>query len=160
MRLRAILFDDEPLMRQLLCAVFDMRGYEVFTFPEPGHCPLHVIQSCPCPEGTLCADVIISDLQMPGVNGLDFLQNLTKKGCRRPQLAMTSGQWTEDLVERARQLGCKVFHKPFKISEIIQWLEQVEPLIAPDRQLLNWHDHKWQAKKVSASGQKQGLSPL
>jgi CheY-like chemotaxis protein len=153
MRRRAVVFDDEPLMRQLLWAVFDRRGYEVFTFPDPGVCPLHVTERCPCPEDTLCADIVISDLQMPNVNGLDFLEALMGKGCRKPQFAMTSGAWTEAEVERARQLGCKVFLKPFHISDIIQWLEEVEPLIVPDRQLLNWYEHKWLAKSADASGQ-------
>jgi len=35
MRLRAVIFDDEPLMRQLLWSLLDRRGYEVFTFPDP-----------------------------------------------------------------------------------------------------------------------------
>lgn len=154
MRLRAIVFDDEPLMRQLLWAVFDRRGYEVFSFPDPGICPLHVAQQCPCPDGTVCADVIISDLQMPDVNGLDFLEGLIGKGCRRPHFAMTSGQWTEAAAARARQLGCRLFVKPFHIHDIIQWLEEVEPLIAQDRQLINWFEYKRLAQKAGSSEQK------
>jgi DNA-binding response OmpR family regulator len=154
MRLRAIVFDDEPLMRQLLWAVFDQRGYEVFSFPDPGVCPLHVAERCPCPGGTVCADVIISDLQMPDVNGLDSLESLIGKGCQRPHFAMTSGQWTETTASRARQIGCRLFAKPFHINDIIQWLGEVEPLIVQDRQLINWFEYKWLAQKAASSGQK------
>ena len=151
MRRRAVLFDDEPLIRELLWRVFEQRGYEVLTFHDPSPCPLHEIQSCPCPVGTLCADIIISDLKMPNVNGLDFLASLIGKGCQKPRFAMTSGNWTESAIERAEEFGCKVFHKPFNISEIIEWLEEVEPQIPPERELLNWHDQHWQSKQAGSS---------
>ena len=35
MRLRAVVIDDEPPRRRLLRTVFNMREYEVFTFPTP-----------------------------------------------------------------------------------------------------------------------------
>ncbi len=154
MRLRAVIFDDEPLMSPLVQAVLKRPEYEIFTFCDPGFCPLHVADHCPCPAGALCADVIISDLKMPMVNGLDFLQTLMEKGCRRPQFAITSRSWTEAEVERARQLGCKVFTKPFYISDIIQWLGEVEPLIRRDRQLTNSHRLRWLAKGAGLSGER------
>ena len=151
MRPRAVVFEDELWIRELLWDVFDQRGYEVFKFPDPGLCPLHAAERCPCPGGTLCADVIISDLRMPNVNGLDFLEALRTKGCQKPRFAMTSGYWTDAEVERARQLGCKVFIKPFQLSEITQWLEEIEPLIVRDRQLLDWDGGEWFARKADQS---------
>ena len=70
MRLQAVLIDDEPRRRGLLRAVFIKRGYEVFPFSDPSFCPLQEADRCPCPAGILCADVIISDLRMPNMNGL------------------------------------------------------------------------------------------
>jgi CheY-like chemotaxis protein len=139
MRIRAVIIDDEPLMRQLLEDVCEMRGYEVFTFPDPGKFPLHASNRCPCPSGTVCADIVISDLRMPNVNGLDFLDGLVRKGCRNLHYALISGHWTEAAASRAKQLGCKVFGKPFDIRDITQWLEEVEALIAPERELFNWN---------------------
>ena len=40
MSYRALIFDDQKEIRQMLWALFDSRGYEVFTFPHPGLCPL------------------------------------------------------------------------------------------------------------------------
>jgi CheY-like chemotaxis protein len=140
MRIRAVIFDDEPLMRELLEAVCEMRGYEVFAFPRPDMFPLYAVNRCPCPSGTVCADIVISDLRMPNVNGLDFLDGLMGKGCRNPHYALISGHWTEAAVSRAKQLGCKVFSKPFDIRDITQWLEEVEALIVPERKLFNWNN--------------------
>ncbi len=36
MRLRAVICDDNAGIRQLHWAVWDRRGYEVFTFPDAG----------------------------------------------------------------------------------------------------------------------------
>lgn len=153
MRLQAVVFDENPLMRRLLRTVFDQREDDVFTYPDPGFCPLNVADRCRCPAGTLCADIIISGLKMPDVNGLDFLQTLIGKGCRKPQFALTFEQWEEAEIERASQLDCKVFIRPLHISSIIQWLEEVEPLIAPDRKLLNWYELQCFAKAAGPGRQ-------
>ena len=152
MKLRAVVFDDEPLLSPILQAVLNRPEYEIFTFCDPGFCPLHVADRCPCPDDTLCADVIISNLRMPGMNGLDFLQSLIGKGCRKPQFAITSTSCTKAEVERARRLGCKIFTKPFYINDIIQWLTEVEPSIPPNRQLTKWQRQVGIPKAAIASG--------
>lgn len=138
MRLRGLIFEDEALLRQLLWTILDRRGYEVFTYPDPGLCPLKSAAGCPCPVGTICADVIVSDVQMAGTTGLDFVQQLLEKNCRRPQIALMSGSWTDAEIKRAERLGCKVFQKPFHMAEMIAWLEQAEQNIPPERHLFDW----------------------
>ncbi|MFH0909403.1 MAG: response regulator [bacterium] len=142
MRPRVLIFDDDPLIRQMLWAVCDRRGYEVFTFPDPGLCPLDAKGQCPCESGTSCTDIIISDLEMPCVKGLDFVETLLGNGCHCRHIALMSGAWSDHNVARARELGCKLFAKPFPISEITEWLVQVERALSPDRQLHDWHSLK------------------
>ncbi len=143
MRLRALIFEDEAAIRQLLWFVCDRRGYEVFTFPDPGMCPLHVIDRCPCPAGTSCADIIISDINMLEVNGLDFVEALATKGCALPHFALVSGAWTDEDRARASRLGCTLFVKPFSFVELTTWLEHVERRVAPTRRLLDWDAQGW-----------------
>ena len=137
-RLRALIFDDDAMVRQVLWAICDRRGYEVFTFPDPGLCPLHAVGSCPCDAGSTCTDIIISDLDMPNVKGLDFVESLLGKGCACRIIALVSGGWSAEDRARARGLGCMVFEKPFHVSEINEWLEGVEESLAPDRKLYDW----------------------
>ena len=139
MQLRALIFEDEAALRDMLRTLFDQRGYEVLTYPDTGMCPLKPVNECPCPPGAICADVIISDVRMPGTNGLDFIQGMIEKKCRRPHTAIMSGSWTDVEVERAAQLSCKVFKKPFQMAEVIDWLHQVEKIISPERRLFDWH---------------------
>jgi len=138
MRFRAIIFDDSSLIRFSLWSIFDGRGYEVFTFPDPGLCPLHTSEKCPCPPETKCADVIISDVKMSGINGLDFVEQLIQKGCKRPPIALMSANFSESDRARAAILGCALFTKPFESAEIVGWIEEVERSISSERALFDW----------------------
>lgn len=138
MRIRILVFDDDPAIRQVFQTLCDHRGYEVLTFAEPGLCPLHVNHRCQCEAGTTCADIIISDLQMPNVQGLEFLESLRAKGCRCRGIALMSGGWTPKDAERAEGLGFKLFAKPFHIHEVLEWLDTVAESTSAARQLHDW----------------------
>jgi len=143
MRLRAVIFDDEPVMRQVLWALCERRGYEVFTFPDPGLCPLYAMHRCPCPHGTFCADLVLSDLNMPEVKGLDFVEGLLAKSCVAPHVALMSGAWSEAGRARAVRLGCRLFTKPLAGAEIFAWFDTVEAQVEPTRALLDWRALGW-----------------
>ncbi len=152
MRLRAVIFEDDAALRQVLWSLCDRRGYEVFTFPDPGLCPLHVMDGCPCAAGITCTDIIISDLRMPLVQGLDFVEELSLKHCAAPHIALMSGTWSEADEARAARLGCRVFHKPFSFAEVDAWFTKVEFLVSPDQGLLQWEScgWRWQTPTQSA----------
>ena len=50
---------------------------------------------------------------------------------------MMSGNWPNEDLAMAKKLGCKVFNKPFDLSEIDAWLDDVEKNIDLDRELSN-----------------------
>jgi CheY-like chemotaxis protein len=159
MKLRAIVFDDDAVLRRMLREICETRGYEVFDFPDPKICPLHVRSSCPCPGETKCTDVIISDVQMSNVSGLDFVEGLLRKGCKGPHIALISGDWSYSDLVRAEQLGCKTFFKPFQLSQIVDWLKGVESLTPKTRDLCNLQEQMWitqksapRLKKAAAKG--------
>jgi DNA-binding response OmpR family regulator len=137
-RHRAVIFEDDALIRFTLWKLFDDRGYEVFTFPEPGMCPLHVVRECPCPADTSCSDLIISDVNMAGTNGIDFVEGLIQKGCKQRRIALMSANFSEADLARASRLGCTQFSKPLAIEALIAWIDETERTIPPERKLFNW----------------------
>lgn len=137
MRLRVLVFDDDPLIRSLLETVLQGRGYEVASFADPGLCPLHPSPACQCPGGQMCADVIISDMKMLSVRGLDFVESQLDKGCKCRFVALMSGAWSDADRARARQIGCTVFDKPFRVAQVCQWLDGIEQNIDPARTLFD-----------------------
>ena len=138
MRKRAVIFDDDELIRSVLWLFFDRRNYEVFTFPYPNLCPLQVALECPCPLGTTCSDIVISDVNMQGRNGIDFVEKLIAKGCRQRHFALMSGAFTDADRARASRLGCALFDKPFDMKALTAWVEAAEKSIPAERVLFDW----------------------
>lgn len=142
MRIRVFVFDDNENLRSMLWHLLDSRGYEVFTFPDPGLCPLHLATGCPCPEDQACGDIIISDVNMPNVSGLEFVENQMKKGCKVKNVALMSGAWSDSDFQYAQRLGCQPLHKPFTTDEINKWLDECEKRINPKRVLSDWFQRR------------------
>ena len=72
---------------------------------------------------------------MPLKQGIDFLEDQLRKGCQCNNMALMSGDFTENDVSRAKSIGLMLFRKPFGISEIMEWIEGIEKTIDPDRKL-------------------------
>jgi DNA-binding response OmpR family regulator len=136
---RIIVFDDHQEILELMKIVFSMREYEVLTYLHPMACSLASHESCKCPEGQTCADIILADINMPYMKGIDFIERQLAKGCACRHLALMSGDFTREDVLKARELDLKFFHKPFEIKEVFQWLDSIEPQINPHRRLTDYN---------------------
>ncbi len=67
------------------------------------------------------ADValIISDVNMPNMNGIDFLQKLKEQGAKAPVVMLTT-EGAAELIEKAKGLGAKGWLvKPFKPDQLV-----------------------------------------
>jgi CheY-like chemotaxis protein len=124
--MKALVFDDEPGVLALLSELLRRRGYEVACFSDPAFCPLTEQETCPHPVGQPCADIIITDLRMLKINGLDFAEHQRKKHCKCQHFALISGFWTDTDLNRAKKLGVKILKKPFYPKDIYAWLDEVE----------------------------------
>ena len=130
--------EDNDAIRSLLSLVLEERGHEIHSFNSPPICPLQIKPDCRCQGDQSCADVIITDLNMPVVTGLEFIENQKRKNCKCRHIALMSGNLTAEVIRQAEKMGCKVFSKPFNLSDIMEWLEEVEASISPNRQIENW----------------------
>ena len=74
---------------------------------------------------------------MPKVNGLKFIGNLKNNGCKIKNIALVSGDWTEEDVLKAKEFDCEVFYKPVPPEELFAWIDTCEKNIDPKRVLLN-----------------------
>ena len=137
-KLRIVLLEDNEMLRTMLSGVLADRGHEVFSFSNPARCPLQVLQECRCNANQTCTDISLSDLEMPNMNGLRFIENQKKKNCKCQNVVLMSGRWTEHELKRAQELGCETLEKPFPLDELIEWLDEVERSIAPTRVLCSW----------------------
>ena len=135
---RILLLEDNSSILRLLTELFQDRGYEVLGFSNPAICPLQMTPECRCGDNQRCTDIIVSDLQMPAMTGLTFIENQRKKNCKCQHVALISAHWTEEDLALAQHLKCKTFTKPFFFQELDEWLDQVESSIEQTRELRNW----------------------
>ncbi len=125
--MKAMILDDDPTTLLLLSRIFRRRGYEVVTYGDPTACPLYMDQSNQCLTDDSSPSVIVSDYQMPFVNGMEFIEALRRKGCKCSRVALISGTLiAQTTIERLAQLEVRFFPKTTFIDQISDWLNQIE----------------------------------
>jgi DNA-binding NtrC family response regulator len=114
---RALLVDDEPVIRQALRRFFQRSGWEVDE-AEDGAVALERLVG----DGAAARPytVIISDLRMPGVSGIDLYERLARE---RPDLLdrlilSTGDSVSAEAADFLRRSACPVLNKPFGLAEL------------------------------------------
>lgn len=120
MKRRLLIIDDEENMLHMLHAYLSRQGYAV-------DCALngYVGLELACKQRF---DVILCDLKMPVMDGIEFLRNVTEEGIDAV-IIMMSAYATVDTAVHAMKLGAYDFiSKPFKPDEVLCTLKRVEEL--------------------------------
>jgi DNA-binding NtrC family response regulator len=105
-----LIVDDEPGIRQLLTLVFERDGHHV-RVAEGGRRALELLRSEP-------VDLIISDVKMPDMNGIDLLRAARELSPDVAVVMMTAFA-TVDTAREAFKLGADDFiQKPFDVDEL------------------------------------------
>ncbi len=94
-RPRAVVLDDDYTIRTLVDAVLSERGYEVHGSFRPLSCPVFLDSKCSCSADTHCTNIIITDINMPEMTGLEFIEHQKRNGCKVQNIAVMSGRWTD-----------------------------------------------------------------
>ncbi len=89
---KILLVDDSPFFRNMLCPVLTVAGYDVVAVESP-------IKALELSERGDKFDLIISDIEMPDMNGFDFATKVrsSKEWQNTPMVAMTSHSTPEDI---------------------------------------------------------------
>lgn len=118
-RPRAAILDDEPLIRELLQEKMRDLGYEAFSFA----CPFDAL------DATRAApfDVVLCDIRMPGMTGIDFHARVQEKDSRQAaRILFLSGDMTASATQAfLTRSGSLYLSKPFRQSELRAKLEEL-----------------------------------
>jgi len=116
--------DDEPNVRTVLAMLLEDDGYEVMT-AEDGQKGLSMIDSASD------VDLVISDLKMPGADGMALLRSLKQQGRDIPLVMITAYGSIEKAVEAMKSGAADFITKPFNkdvIRHVVHKLLKAEDL--------------------------------
>jgi len=134
---RILFFGNQEEISSLYSLFLRSKGYEVLHFPSPNACALVNKQTCTCPREHVCADMIIADMEMAGMTGLELFRHQNERGCRAlsEHKAVICKGLTNNQELEAAALGCKTLLKPFRLMDMMEWVRKCEQGILPDRKL-------------------------
>ena len=116
---RILLADDEPKLRDLFARYLRGFGHEVRTAAD-GHEVMAALADAP-------ADLLVTDINMPDMDGIEILTALRKNGSRLPVIAISGGGYLDKnlLLSSAAMLGAlSTLQKPFALEELREAVEK------------------------------------
>ena len=108
-----LIIDDEEPMRALLRTTLEAAGHTVVEAAN-GRVGLDLYRLKP-------TDLIITDIGMPELNGLDMMLALTRQFLDTKVIAISGVGVETNVLDVAKLLGARrTFHKPFSIPQLIE----------------------------------------
>ena len=121
MRRRIMIIDDDRDVREALGCWLEAAGYEVLIFPD-GYSAL---ASIALELDRSPVDLILLDLNMPGMDGMAVLRELRRRQRTIPVIIM-SGMYEQQVVRDAVSAGARDFvSKPIDLSRLRKTCERV-----------------------------------
>ena len=107
--------DDEPMVRNLLSQFLTLRGYRVRTAKDGPDALVLLKQEHP--------QLIILDVYMPGMNGVDVLRQLRGNDYKGSVIALSASQ-DEQLLQEMLELGSvDIMGKPVDLERLAMMVE-------------------------------------
>jgi response regulator RpfG family c-di-GMP phosphodiesterase len=115
-RPRVLVVDDEKFIRDILADFLGMEGYEVRT-AEDGYAALQEM-------GRNAYDVVISDLKMPRMGGIELLDEIAKRQPNVLTVIMTGFGTVETAIDAMKRGAYDYVLKPFKVEEVVHIIQR------------------------------------
>ena len=116
MKKRILIADDEVALLRTMAFTLKRKGFDV-DIVEDGENALKKIMKTY--QNNKLYDLIITDIQMPGLSGLELISKTREAGINTPILAIT-GFGNMNMVVELMRAGCKDYlDKPFSMKEFI-----------------------------------------
>ena len=113
---RILVVDDEKVIREILCEFLAIEGYVVRSV-EDGERALSELR-------IRHYDIVISDLKMPNLSGIELLERITAEGLDVLTVIMTGFGTVETAIEAMKKGAYDYILKPFKVEEVIHIVQR------------------------------------
>ena len=112
MKIRILVVDDELSMREFLSILLEREGYDVTVASSA--------QEALCIMESALFDLVLSDVNMPGLSGISLLARIKEKSPETAVLMLTAFSAADQAVEAMKLGAYDYLCKPFKNEEIKQ----------------------------------------
>jgi response regulator RpfG family c-di-GMP phosphodiesterase len=113
---RILVVDDEKVIREILSDFLTMEGYVVRAV-EDGAAALAELRLRPY-------DLVISDLKMPNMGGLELLEHIADQNLDVLTVIMTGFGTVETAIEAMKKGAYDYILKPFKVEEVVHVVQR------------------------------------
>jgi len=119
---RILIADDETALLHTMAFTLKRKDFDV-EIVEDGENAFKMIMKAY--QKNAFYDLIITDIQMPGMSGLELVQKIRQAGIYTPILAIT-GFGNMQMVVDLMRAGCKDYlDKPFTMNEFIERITKI-----------------------------------
>jgi two-component system, LuxR family, response regulator FixJ len=106
------IIEDNVSVRDATRMLLSALGYPVRTFANAGECLAAIAAEAPA--------CVVSDLQMPGMDGAQLIEELARRGMAPPVIVITGLGPSSPLVARAQAGGAReVLYKPVPGEQLV-----------------------------------------
>jgi response regulator RpfG family c-di-GMP phosphodiesterase len=113
---RILVVDDEKVIREILCEFLALEGFLVRSV-EDGERALSELRMRPY-------DIVISDLKMPNVSGIELLEKIRAENLDVLTVIMTGFGTVETAIEAMKKGAYDYILKPFKVEEVVHIVQR------------------------------------
>jgi len=118
MKKLVLIVDDSATMRKIIMRSIRQGGLDNAEFKEAGD----GLEGLKAMAGETF-DLILSDVNMPNMNGLDFIKEVASRVASPPPIVMTTTEGSEDVINEAMQRGATGYlQKPFTPDKVVEVL--------------------------------------
>jgi DNA-binding response OmpR family regulator len=154
-RLSVLVVDDEPTIAEVVARYLTRAGYDSATAGDGAEALRLVAERQP--------DLVVLDLMLPGVGGLEVLRRLREDGRGPAVILLTAKGEQDDRIVGLRSGADDYVVKPFSPNELVARVEAVlRRVISPDEQAealaFDGLEIDARARRVRAAGEEVALS--
>ncbi len=131
-RYRIIIVDDEPDLLETLADELEEEGFDVVKASN-GQVALELLKKEL--SGLDSFDAILSDINMPVMNGLIMLQNIRQLGLNTPLVFLTGYADKEKAMSAMRDGALDMLEKPYKREDLINMISKAAKIGAEIRKI-------------------------
>lgn len=122
-----LLVEDDAAIAEMLIALLEMEGYDlVVAYTGTEGLQLLTDVSSTSGSGGLTPDLILLDLNLPGMDGAEMIRRASQNGRSLPPLIILSAKPTNDISPVASSIHAADFiNKPFRIETLLDCIQRV-----------------------------------